>query len=227
MKKIVFTIVGFISATAGMSQSFHVPDGSTGITDSPNDNFGINMTPSLNTTLSLSSGAISPLEMISDDAIFKFWVGKLMLRAREGYSNVPYIEWRTSDFTRQAYLGWRADVFNLKLENGFNFLIDGGNVGIGTNSPPTESLTVNGSIHIPAATTTDDDSPAVTAKSDDDFLYDGEYINHYAFGFHKFDDGNGLASLNAYLAGYFGIDLFTNGINRRKPPRSCWKRWKN
>ena len=64
---------------------------------------------------------------------------------------LPYIEWRTKsnneNTNRQAYLGWEPGYFNLKLENGYNFGIMGGKVGIGTSTPsyrlhvhsPTES----------------------------------------------------------------------------------------
>ncbi|OJJ20906.1 hypothetical protein BKI52_10015 [marine bacterium AO1-C] len=52
---------------------------------------------------------------------------------------LPYIEWRTKSddaaTNRQAYLGWEPSYFNLRLENGYNFGIMGGKVGIGTSSP--------------------------------------------------------------------------------------------
>lgn len=87
-----------------------------------------------------------------------------------------------------------------------------GNVGIGSNGP-TERLDVNGAIKMPSANTTDNNSPALTLVSDDDFLYDTEYINHYAFGFHPYNDGAGLGA-NSYISGYYGIDLFTGGAQR-------------
>lgn len=48
------------------------------------------------------------------------------------------------------------------------------------------------------------------------FLYDGQYLNLYGFGFHGFDDGTSIAGggINAYFASYFGIDLFTSGQRR-------------
>lgn len=63
-------------------------------------------------------------------------------------------------------------------------LTTGGNLGIG-NTGPTEKLEVSGAIKIAGASATDNNSPALTLVSDDDFLYDGEYINHYALGFHQ------------------------------------------
>lgn len=87
-----------------------------------------------------------------------------------------------------------------------------GNVGIGTTTPG-EKLEVNGLIKIPVANNQDNNSPGITALSNDDFLYDGEYINHYGFGFHSYSQSpsNGR---NAYIAGYFGMDIFTAGANR-------------
>lgn len=46
-----------------------------------------------------------------------------------------YIEWRVPDNTRMGYMGWVPTVLTLQLENGYNYSIMGGNVGIGTSSP--------------------------------------------------------------------------------------------
>jgi|SRR5690606_3106622 len=90
-----------------------------------------------------------------------------------------------------------------------------GNVGIGTTSP-SERLHVNGLIRIPAATSEDNNSPGITLASNDDFLYDNQYINHYGFGFHGYQDGSTYPTepMNSYMSGYFGIDFFTAGQNR-------------
>ena len=88
-----------------------------------------------------------------------------------------------------------------------------GNIGIGTNSP-SEKLDVRGLIKIPLATNEKHNSPGIVALSNDDFLYDGEYINHYGFGFHTFNDGNGTSGRNAYISGYFGVDIFSGGASR-------------
>jgi hypothetical protein len=92
------------------------------------------------------------------------------------------------------------------------FAYSTGNVGVGLTGP-TEKLEVSGAIKMPGASATDNNSPALTLVSDDDFLYDAEYINHYAFGFHNFNDGAGLGA-NSYISGYYGIDLFTGGTQR-------------
>jgi hypothetical protein len=93
------------------------------------------------------------------------------------------------------------------------YLLVSGRLGVGTTNP-TERLTVNGLIKIPNASSSDNNSPGIVAVSDDDFLYDGEYINHYGFGFHAYNDGSGYAGTNAYVSGYYGIDMFTGGTER-------------
>lgn len=92
-----------------------------------------------------------------------------------------------------------------------------GNVGIGTASPG-EKLEVSGLIKINRATNQDNNSPGLVAISNDDFLYDGKYINRYGFGFHGFQDGTTSFTdpLNTYMAGYFGLDFFTTNSNRMR-----------
>lgn len=86
-----------------------------------------------------------------------------------------------------------------------------GNVGIGTQTPVTK-LHVEGSIYIPSASTTDNYSPALVNVMNNDFLYDSQYINNYAFGFHPYqDNSSSTAGSNAYISGYYGIDMFTSG----------------
>jgi hypothetical protein len=88
----------------------------------------------------------------------------------------------------------------------------GGNLGIGVSNPG-EKLSLNGGILIPVASATDNDSPALVAVSNDDYLYDGQYINHYGFGFHNFNDGS-YNGVNAYISSFYGVDVFTGGVAR-------------
>ncbi len=95
-------------------------------------------------------------------------------------------------------------------------VLPNGNIGIGT-ATPRELLEVRGAIMIPRATTVDNDSPGLVYINNDDFLYDGEYLNHYGFGFHAYDQeipNNTISKTNTYVSGYFGVDLFTGGQNR-------------
>ena len=75
--------------------------------------------------------------------------------------------------------------------NGTNrMVIDlNGNIGIGTTNP-SEKLDVNGLIKIPQANNQDNNSLGIIAQINDDFLYDNQYINNYAFGFHGYQDGS-------------------------------------
>ena len=104
---------------------------------------------------------------------------------------------------------------NIESWDTFTVNTQNGNVGIGT-SAAAEKLHVNGLIRIPMATSSNDNSPGVVLASNDDFLYDGQYINHYGFGFHGYNDGSSSHSnpANSYVAGYWGIDFFTSGTNR-------------
>lgn len=95
-----------------------------------------------------------------------------------------------------------------------------GKVGIGTNTP-TVRLDVRGLIRIDRANAVDNNSPGIVYLPYDDFLYDGEYLNHYGFGFHSYQDGSSSVTNppNVYMSGYFGIDLFSGGLNRLRISR--------
>ena len=76
-----------------------------------------------------------------------------------------------------------------------------GNVGIGRGDA-TEKLHVNGLIRIGEATNVDNDSPGLVLIGNDDFLYDAQYINHYGFGFHSYQDGGAptiIIQKNTYM----------------------------
>jgi len=98
------------------------------------------------------------------------------------------------------------------LENS-NIYDNGTNIGIGTTSPGEKLDLNNGILKISRASATDNDSPGITNTSDDDFTYNGLYLNHYGFGFHRPTPYAGSES-GAYVSGYYGINMFTSGLNR-------------
>lgn len=77
-------------------------------------------------------------------------------------------------------------------------------------------LKVDNWIKIDAASTIDNRSAGViySGGANDDFLYDGKYLNHYGMGFYGYSRSEVPGGSNAYLSGYFGIDFFTGGKNR-------------
>ncbi|WP_320052043.1 hypothetical protein [uncultured Acetobacteroides sp.] len=84
----------------------------------------------------------------SDNAKLEYGNHAITLSSKPTWSNVPYIEWNNPQGLRQAYLGWDPSVFNLTLENGYNFSINGGNVLIGkpTQVNPAYKLNVAGKV---------------------------------------------------------------------------------
>ena len=70
----------------------------------------------------------------------------LDLRTKGSFNQTPAISWYAPSGTRQAYFGLRTDAFGLTLENNFNFLINGGNVGIGTADTKGYMLAVAGKV---------------------------------------------------------------------------------
>lgn len=78
------------------------------------------------------------------ESTFAFNRHVLDLRAKPTFVHTPYIAWYTPAGKRQAFLGWENHVFNLTLENGFNYSINGGNVGIGTADTKGYMLAVAG-----------------------------------------------------------------------------------
>jgi hypothetical protein len=83
-----------------------------------------------------STSILDILHISSSDADMIFGRHRLKLAAKSTFGNVPYIEWITPAGKRQGYMGWVKENLNLSLENGYNFSINGGKVGIGLN--PTD-----------------------------------------------------------------------------------------
>lgn len=76
-------------------------------------------------------------DVTGDRGVINLIGDALSLEWTENHSldQVSYIQWLTKAGVRQGYMGWHPDYLGLGLENGFNFNITGGNVGIGTPAP--------------------------------------------------------------------------------------------
>lgn len=74
-------------------------------------------------------------------------------------------------------------------------------------------MEVQGPVKLAPANSTDNASPALVGLLGDDFGYSGQYLNQYAFGFYHYNEGQG-PGMNAYVSGFYGVDLFTGGQSR-------------
>ncbi len=195
--------IGF--AFNGVHQLVFKPNGDTGIgTDNPLGR--------LHVSTGTSGDAILRLESDTDN---------------NNESDNPLIQFRQDGGTTGINMGFSEENFGGNIfgigtkyasQEQWNTLAintNTGNVGIGTNAP-SEKLQVKGLIRLDKATSTDNNSPGIVLASNDDFLYDGQYLNNYGFGFHGFNDGsNGHTEpANTYVSGYWGMDFFTNRTNR-------------
>jgi hypothetical protein len=140
MKKSILLILSLYCFNISFAQTNTFP--ATG-------NAGIGTTePSAPLEINSSNTSVNKLlHITSPDADVDVDRHRLILAAKPGFANVPYIEWRTNTYTRQAYMGWMKDYFNLSLENGYHFSINGGYVGIGITNPG-HRLQVGGTISI-------------------------------------------------------------------------------
>ena len=145
----------------------------------------------------------------------------IRFRSKDSGGNLFHADFATYHDGNRGFVGIKSPANNA-VGQGFKFVVtDNGNTGVGTTSPLEKLHISNGLIRIDQATNQDNNSPGLVAVSDDDFLYDNQYLNHYGFGFHGFQDGSSTATepRNSYVSGYFGIDLFTGGANRMRVSR--------
>ena len=194
--------------------------GNTYFTTQPGGNIGI--------------GTISPTSTLDVNGSFEFngnlkYDGSFVAQNKDGnefrailaggktvqVANGGYIYAQGNDYP--SYPGSVAMVAG----NGGKIFLMNGNIGIGTLSPAEKLHLKNGLMMIDIANDQDNNSPGIVAVSNDDFLFDGQYLNNYGFGFHGYQDGSTSFSepRNAYVSGYFGIDLFTSGLNRLRISR--------
>ncbi len=126
---------GMIKAYGDYNHSF---DNNTLFIDSTNSRVGI--------------GTITPggkFEVAyANETYLRYEPDTLTLR-RKTASQYPYIQWMGSDNVRGAYLGWGSpgDYIGMYMENGNDFTVTGGNMGIGTFTP-SSTLEVSGNLSV-------------------------------------------------------------------------------
>ncbi|MFA6251924.1 MAG: tail fiber domain-containing protein [Candidatus Paceibacterota bacterium] len=158
----------------------------SGLTVLANGNVGIGTTSPTATldvagTISTADGTHGYMTMNSDAA-----------------NRVGFLEWRLGDGTRLGFMGDGASDVTLALENGANFTVNGGNVGIGTTSPAVP-LHVAGSERL--SVTTGDVGLSWYSGTDYWTTYMKDSDNSLRF------YGNGADRLTINSAGYVGIGV--------------------
>ncbi|OGN28975.1 MAG: hypothetical protein A3I26_03305 [Candidatus Yanofskybacteria bacterium RIFCSPLOWO2_02_FULL_43_10] len=85
---------------------------------------------------------IDEISQATYKGMFRFnGVSFSMKQQNASLTTYPYVEWIDSSDNRAAYFGWGSNTtpkyLELTMENGHNFYISGGNVGIGSTEPGT------------------------------------------------------------------------------------------
>lgn len=92
-------------------------------------------------------------------------------------------------------------------ENQFS-LVTGGSTRATFTANGTTRL--GGVVKLEIANGSDNNSPGVTLFEGDDFLYNGQYLHQYGFGFHSINLGGGNVN-SPYVSGFFGVSFFSAG----------------
>jgi hypothetical protein len=141
MRKIIVAFI-FLCVTHVAFSQWTGPDAS-GRIYYQSGQVGIGLVPT--SKLHVKSTETTPIvQMETNDANMTFVRHWLELKPKSTFTNTPYIAWYVPSGLRQGYIGWRTDCFNLTLENGYNFSIYGGNVGIGVTDTKGFQLAVAG-----------------------------------------------------------------------------------
>jgi hypothetical protein len=143
-------------------------------------------------TAPLSIGSSTIVTNLNADLLDGYNAGNFVSIGQTG--SLPYVTGATDSTLTRSGLG----PYTLGLN-------------LGNTNTWTTLQTFNSGVRIAGANSVDNGSPGLILVSGDDFLYNGNYLNHYGVGFHI---PNGQIGSGAYMSGYFGVDLFTGGTNR-------------
>ena len=137
-----------------------------------------------------------------------------------------YLSWRKANDTRLGYFGFSATDVPLTLENGANFTVTGGNVGIGTAAPGYK-LDVTGTANVSGAATVGSlaSSGAVSGTSGtfagsgyirDSLFLQRAYLSHYMPALSFSDTLGGVRGDNVSIGNSGGADtlLHAGGSER-------------
>ncbi len=110
---------------------------------------------------------------------------------------------------------WGVNTHRLRFSTHTLYLENCANLGFGSSGIP--NFSVQGRILLPTSSTSTGHQTGIGLLGNyDGFEYDGQYINHYGFGFHNYDEGVSVDGINAYISSFFGIDFFTQGKSRMR-----------
>lgn len=156
---------------------------------------------------------------------------KTMLRYGDAWLRIN----EDGEFTSGSYFGSTVVRTDGELQvggDGTAFIVKNSSKRVGINQTnPSYNLDVNGDgrftgvinsnryIKILESGTTAGRAGGMGYSETEDLEYTGNdstlrYLNHYGFGIHKPLGSSSVGGRGAYMAGYFGVDIFTSGISR-------------
>ena len=154
--------------------------------------------------------------------IFLFSINIFSQTYRVGDANYIYLRTGTDVTNGLAWYG-TGKLFASEAPNGPVLFGNSGGI-LGTKAGGDKSVLrwnssglvdLTGRLLLPKASAVNNFSPGLIFEVNQNFLFDGEYLNYFGFGAHSYNDGGGLGT-NVYMAGFYGLDFFTGGSQRMR-----------